>query len=151
MKKLLLFLGLVAFWLAWPLLWIYLRFSKRTRILVVCKDEFLVVRGWLGTGQWALPGGGLHINEDPEQGVLRELKEETGIELMPSEIEFLYSGDCTEYGLKTTYQCFAAKLKTKPVIRRQRLEIADIKWRSLADTTVLTRDAKASLAWWHKH
>ena len=29
-------------------------------------------------GQWTLPGGGLNFGEDPADGALRELTEETG-------------------------------------------------------------------------
>jgi 8-oxo-dGTP diphosphatase len=33
-----------------------------------------------GAGHWTLPGGGLEFGEDPAAGVLRELREETGLE-----------------------------------------------------------------------
>ncbi len=33
-----------------------------------------------GGGQWTLPGGGLDFGEDPVDGLLRELREETGLE-----------------------------------------------------------------------
>jgi ADP-ribose pyrophosphatase YjhB (NUDIX family) len=32
-----------------------------------------------GAGRWMLPGGGLDFGEDPVDGVLRELREETGL------------------------------------------------------------------------
>ena len=32
-----------------------------------------------GAGLWMLPGGGLEFGEDPADGVLRELREETGL------------------------------------------------------------------------
>ena len=33
----------------------------------------------VAAGQWTLPGGGLGFGEDPVEGVLRELREETGL------------------------------------------------------------------------
>jgi ADP-ribose pyrophosphatase YjhB (NUDIX family) len=33
----------------------------------------------IAAGQWTLPGGGLDFGEDPVDGVLRELREETGL------------------------------------------------------------------------
>ena len=32
-----------------------------------------------GAGHWTVPGGGLEFGEDPADGVLRELREETGL------------------------------------------------------------------------
>jgi len=46
-------------------------------------DALLLVRiapGELGAGRWTLPGGGLAFGEDPAIGVIRELREETGLE-----------------------------------------------------------------------
>jgi ADP-ribose pyrophosphatase YjhB (NUDIX family) len=58
---------------------------QRTRLAAYawCEDEdrVLLVRvaaGEPGAGQWILPGGGLGFGEDPADGVLRELGEETG-------------------------------------------------------------------------
>lgn len=45
-------------------------------------DAVLLVRispGEMGAGRWTLPGGGLAFGEDPATGVLRELREETGL------------------------------------------------------------------------
>jgi ADP-ribose pyrophosphatase YjhB (NUDIX family) len=51
----------------------------------MCLDDFgrlLLVRiasGYPAGGLWTLPGGGLDFGEDPADGVLRELTEETGL------------------------------------------------------------------------
>jgi thiamine-phosphate diphosphorylase len=46
------------------------------------KHEILLVQRKVEpkTGEWCLPGGFLEIDETPENGCLRELKEETGVE-----------------------------------------------------------------------
>jgi 8-oxo-dGTP diphosphatase len=38
-----------------------------------------VAAGYLAAGMWTLPGGGLEFGEDPAEGVLREMAEETGL------------------------------------------------------------------------
>ena len=46
-------------------------------------DAVLLARiapGYEDTGFWTLPGGGLDFGEDPADGVLREFREETGLE-----------------------------------------------------------------------
>jgi 8-oxo-dGTP diphosphatase len=39
-----------------------------------------------GCGRWTLPGGGMDFGEDPADGVLRELREETGLEGVVGEL-----------------------------------------------------------------
>lgn len=37
-------------------------------------------------GEWTLPGGGMDFGEHPEETVIRETKEETGVDVFPSQI-----------------------------------------------------------------
>lgn len=39
-----------------------------------------------GGGHWTLPGGGLDFGEDPHAGVVREVAEETGLDVVPQEL-----------------------------------------------------------------
>jgi ADP-ribose pyrophosphatase YjhB (NUDIX family) len=49
---------------------------QNARILLVrCSDETTV------PGQWTLPGGGIDFGEDPAQAAVREVKEETGLDV----------------------------------------------------------------------
>ena len=74
-------LGRVVFWLGWPMFWLLLKRSKRTRVLLVHNNSILLVKGTLSSGKWTLPGGGIYKNEPPEIAAARELKEELGIRI----------------------------------------------------------------------
>src|SRR4051794_34689409 len=57
-------------------------------------------------GQWELPGGFLEVGEHPQDGVVREVEEETGLTVKPRRLVGIYmdeyetTGDCT---LNTIY------------------------------------------------
>lgn len=131
--------GRVTFWLSWPLLYLYLLRTERTRVVVIYQDYVLLVRGWLGDGRWGLPGGGLHHGEDPVEGTLRELKEETGIEVNATDLQKLYSRSTkTNHGLRYFAHVYGLQLKSKPELSKQRFELTHIEWvkteELLADT-----------------
>ncbi len=110
------------------MLYVYLRRGTRTRILVIAGDKLLVVKGWLGTDQWSLPGGGLHSHENPVHGALRELREETGIVVGPDQLQKLFKDTLTQHRLHVDYECFLLDLPGLVDIRRQRLELTDVCW-----------------------
>lgn len=144
--------GTLAFWLGYPLLWVYLRFSTRTRVLVHVDDDILVVQGWLGKGQWQLPGGGVHRGEPSLEAALRELKEETGLTMESDQLKLFYQGQHSQYGLRFKYDCYEARLKAKPAIKKQLLEITDIAWqpaKKLSKTTA-TQDTYQAVQVWLK-
>jgi 8-oxo-dGTP pyrophosphatase MutT (NUDIX family) len=49
------------------------------RVLLVQLGDY--ARKWYSGNPWTLPGGGVEPGEAPSQGILRELKEETGLSL----------------------------------------------------------------------
>ncbi len=95
---------------------------------MVCGHEVLVVKGWLGSGKWFLPGGGLHRNEDSIVGALRELNEEVGIQLNEGQLQYIGDGRIHTKGLQFAYEQFVAVLPTKPKLKMQKLEIIDMAW-----------------------
>lgn len=58
--------------------------------VITRRDEILLCRlsqqvmTW--AGMWTLPGGGLDFGEHPEEGMVREVMEETGLDVRPVEV-----------------------------------------------------------------
>ncbi len=59
------------------------RFDVHVDAIVRRGDEILIMKRAMGamTGAWYYPGGGLEENESPEEGVRREIREETELEV----------------------------------------------------------------------
>ena len=70
--------------------------SKNVSKAVIIKENgaLLLLRsaGEKFPNKWDLPGGHIHIGEDPKDGLIREVKEETGVTLTEP-IEKLYEED----------------------------------------------------------
>jgi 8-oxo-dGTP pyrophosphatase MutT (NUDIX family) len=152
MKKVGFFIGKIVFWVSWPALWLYLSRSKRTRLLLICGDEFLVLRGWLGSGEWALPGGGLHRGEAAALGLIREVREETRIVLTSQDLTFLFTTTQTNKGIRFSYDCYCARLDKKPDIKIQKYEIGAYAWVPLnAPGVRLSADTVYALGQWQNN
>lgn len=147
-------LGTVLFWLTWPLIYLYSTVTgPRTRLLLVFDDEVLLVKNWLGSGGWSLPGGGLHRGEQPSVGVLRELKEELGVTFAPDRlIEFGLHIVQERGGLPSKFYLFAAVLEEKPNLYPDGREIVAHDWAKISSLLPKKRGIsatvrKASTAW----
>lgn len=127
-------IGTICFWLCWPALYMILRNSTRTRIIVLYGDELLVTKTWLGDGRWSLPGGGLHHGEDPAAGAARELLEETGLRIPRHKLLSVERKKHGSHGIKYEAVFFVTKLHDKPPIAMQSFEISEYTWVRLPDT-----------------
>lgn len=133
MSKLWNLTGKVAFWVTWPALFVYLMHGERTRVIIRSGNSILAVRGWLGDGKWVLPGGGLHIGERAVDGAVREVREETGIMLSPTDLQYLGAAK-TSGGFRFRYHMFAVMLPAQPVTMPQKHEIIEIAWLKINET-----------------
>lgn len=133
MKKLWNMIGHIAFWLAWPALFVYLRLTHRTRVIIEYNNKVLVVKGWLGGGKWSLPGGGQKHGETTLRAACREVLEETSINLHPKELKSLGEFEQRQNGLKFTYELFGARLDQQQNAKRQRGEITEVAWIPISD------------------
>ncbi|HUP26367.1 MAG TPA: NUDIX hydrolase [Candidatus Limnocylindrales bacterium] len=139
----------VVFWTTWPGLWLILRWSTRTRLLIICGDDFLVLQGWLSIGDWGLPGGGLHRREPIVTGLLREVREETGIVLAQDKVMPAFVGIARDKGIQFKYHAFYVVLPKRPTIKKQVREISAFAWQPINNPTLrLNNDTRAILGWW---
>lgn len=66
--------------------------------LLLCRlsEQVRTHRGW-----WTLPGGGLEFGEHPEEGMVREVEEETGLLVRPTALlgihSFTIEGDAEDF------------------------------------------------------
>ena len=113
----------------------YIAEEKFIQIVIICfendKHEFLIQkRTERKNGKWALTGGHVISGEDSVTAMLRETKEELGLELKESEMELIYS--------KRAYDCFLDMYYVKKEIELSTLqlekeEVEDVKWASLEE------------------
>ena len=114
---------------------------KSERAGTVCfieqEGQFLLLKRAVDSyqgGLWtAAPGGKLESNETPLEGTIREVREETGIELEPNQITFIqtvyYQFSDIEYRLHLFY----TQLEQKPCVTLSQAEHTEFKWASLQD------------------
>jgi len=125
-------LGRVIYFILYPLLFVYFRLNARTRVVIEKNQQILLVKPWIGSGQWDLPGGGLHISESEVDGAIREILEETGIELGADNLKPL--GNIRGKGiLPYSLHCYSCKLSNNPKIKKQFIEIIDIRWVGISE------------------
>jgi 8-oxo-dGTP pyrophosphatase MutT (NUDIX family) len=147
MKKLWGNIGVVLFWLGWPLWLVYFRFGGlRSRVLVLCGDEFLLLQSWLGANDWGLPGGGCKKGERPVAAAVRELKEETGIIVTESSLKRLGSRVHTQYGLRYHARFFSVELASKPELKLRKPEIHAAVWVRRDELSAFKLDTDAQYA-----
>lgn len=141
-------IGRLAFYVTWPGIWLVIKLTPpRSRVIIIHDNRVLVLRDWLGTGVWSLPGGGLHRGEDPRAGAVREVKEEAGIALAADQLNDLGRYKIRSSGTMTRYEVFWVKLVDEPTLHLQAGEIAGAQWIPLdeLDVTPLSDSARALL------
>lgn len=79
-------------------------------------------------GMWELPGGRLHKDETPHEGMKRELREELSAEVEPISIfdTFVFVSNSGAKHFVVVYFC--KLLNDESIIKTQEDEIKDIRW-----------------------
>lgn len=132
-------IGRIAFWLGWPLWFLVLRGSERSRVLLIANDRILLTRGTLSGGKWSLPGGGIHHGENATLGACREIYEELGIVLSADQLRELASEPTRNSGIAYQAHILIADLDdcVQPMLS---LEVAEARWVPLTEVRNMHHD-----------
>lgn len=125
MNKLRSHLSLAAYKIMLPFIRRAVRNSTRVYVAIIHKGRVLLVKNIIARDNWRLPGGGMHENELPQSGAAREVQEELGISLDAEQLIYINEGDMDSDRLKYHYVNFAYVADELPVIKPNKLEIAE--------------------------
>jgi 8-oxo-dGTP diphosphatase len=115
-----------------------MRFSGKTvtAIIEFSGDRILLVKRGTAVfkGYWALPGGRVDAGETAEQAVVREVKEETGLDVSVLKRIGDYRETGVHDGIEYDYQptCFLTR-RVGGMVKRQEKEIEEIQLFSLSE------------------
>ena len=78
---------------------------KAARAIIIKNDELLLMhRNKFGHEYDILIGGGIELAESPDQAILREIKEETGVEVSQPRLVFIEKAP-EPYGMQYVFLC----------------------------------------------
>ena len=86
---------------------------------------------------WSLPGGGVEDGESPDQAVVREIKEETGLDVGVIRLTGIYIRYLWKKNLLFVYKC-----QVKGGVLTKSEETDDFRWINLKQVSVLGLDKK---------
>ncbi|HWV24724.1 MAG TPA: NUDIX domain-containing protein [Thermomicrobiales bacterium] len=110
---------------------------------------------------WSLPGGGVHRRETPEAAAVRELREETGIRIVPEDVSLAGLLTNVNEGKSDYIAVFAASV-SGDTTSSPGIEIAETGWFPLdalpGDSSPATRcrlaewrEGRIMTGWWSSH
>lgn len=100
-----------------------------TAVIITKENKVLLIKrkGSHGQGTWSTPGGHLDFGERPEEGAIREAKEEVGVDVVDIRFRAATNDIFETQGQHYITLWFDAKVHGEPVIASER-EIAEIGW-----------------------
>lgn len=101
--------------------------KPRSRLVIVHDNDIFLVKNWLSTQSWRLPGGGRRASEEPVDGAAREAREELGAEIDRSQLNYLGNENVMEAGTTIEAEYFSVEL-TPEDITVDTKEIIEAKW-----------------------
>ncbi len=116
-----------------PFLGLVLGGKLRTRALIVHRGRVLLLRNWIGSQRWTLPGGGLRSGEEPKQGLRRELNEELGLDLDATSFRQILKTNQQETSLNFPVIIFEINIQKAVEFTINHPEIIQAKWFEISE------------------
>lgn len=110
--------------------------TKRARVVVKNEDgDILLLKTWLGANKWGLPGGGAERDEPVIEAAAREVFEETGIKVTPSDLRLLFT--LRSMGHEEAVYMTTAPKASLPPLPPNRFEIEKMAWVAMEEARPL--------------
>lgn len=107
------------------------------KALIVREGKVLMCHD-IGSTSWDFPGGRLNKDEEPKAGLLRELKEELGVEVVVGAPMFTAVKVVTANGIPRFFVVYRAELVDRDAtFTLQQGEIEDMRWVGKEDVATL--------------
>ncbi len=105
-------------------------YHKRSAVIILKEDEILLMhRNKFGQKYFSIPGGTIEIGESPEQTAIREIKEETNLDITLDKLLWEIE-DEYHHGYYFLTKSFSGKIKLGgPELKRQTAgNLYDLQW-----------------------
>lgn len=114
---------------------------------IIVKDNkiFATQRGYGDfKGKWEFPGGKIEENEEPQDAIIREIKEELNIDIIPGDLFETIEYDYPTFHL--SMQCFISTIKNGNIVLNEHIaakwlskdELDSVDWLK-ADITIIEK------------
>lgn len=122
--------------------WTSTRFTAGSLVIWVDGDRVLLVRNGYGERAWGFPGGVMNRREDPVDCAVRELREETGVDVAAEELTLV--GTHTQRRARHidhVYRLERHAGDSLDAVATDRFEIAEIQWWPVDSLPALRHEA----------
>jgi 8-oxo-dGTP pyrophosphatase MutT (NUDIX family) len=140
-------MGITLYWITRPVLLLILRFQpNRTRVIMTVGRRILLVQNWLGDGSWGLPGGGIKRGESTLDAAIREVKEETGLDVSGNTLKELQGYTSKQKGVHLHLLPFRLELSKPGIPKAKFPEIFSVQWFGFDELETLKMEKDAAFA-----
>ena len=123
--------------------WFVMRPTTRgAKVGIFYRDKILLVRLTYYPNAWTFPGGAVNKKETPKEALIRECKEEVGVEL--TNVQLMGDLYFDQHYKKDTVFVFKA-VATDPKIVIDNWEVAEAGWFNLDNLPPMGKNSKAML------